>query len=48
MPKECKPHNRFLKTHDEFVAFYESRIKKKIVAQMWNKGCTAINKEQKK
>ena len=23
MPKECKPHERFLKTHDEFVAFYK-------------------------
>ena len=23
MPKECKPHDRFLKAHDEFVAFYK-------------------------
>ena len=23
MPKESKPHDRFLKTHDEFVAIYK-------------------------
>ena len=23
MPKECKPHDRFLKTHDEFVVIYK-------------------------